>query len=121
MSGANQEPKILIVDSWPYWRQAVAYVMKRAGMEFKVTVDAETALGALARGGLTGVVVDGMNGGWRPVANTAARFGLPVVVLSTSEQDLVDAQAEGLPTGNKMTIGTTEDLEEALGAVLGIE
>lgn len=86
MSQENQTPgKILFVDDEDMMRRLITRMAQSAGVEdLEVFEDAESTVARLAEVDdiATGVISDGLNGGWKQVVSAAQEAGVPAVVLS---------------------------------------
>lgn len=101
MLKANTEKRILAVDDARMWRDILRENLVKSKIAHTVVGSTEEATTAIATGEYTGVITDGLNGGWKTVSAAARAVGAKCALMSVSLETVAAAQQAGIPAHDK--------------------
>lgn len=98
---ANTEKRILAVDDARIWRDILRENLEESKIAHTVVGSTAEATTAIATGEYTGVITDGLNGGWKTVSAAARAAGARCVLMSLSLESIAAAHESGIPAHDK--------------------
>ncbi|HEU4966725.1 MAG TPA: hypothetical protein VFT53_04555 [Candidatus Saccharimonadales bacterium] len=86
IAAMQADARILVVDDEPQWREAIAESLGDRGHDVTCANSAAEGVRALQKQQFDGVTIDGLNGDWPQVYNTAGQQGARPLVISGDDR-----------------------------------